>query len=126
MSDSAERVAAYERLRNDPKRQELAERVQRQTAECQRCRWYGPEGHVHPTPSAESVAARNDEQWRQKILAEMGVTYRALSAGPADWRALEASFTILSRYSWAARQGYVCPTTWPPDPVLNDGCQEGS
>jgi hypothetical protein len=33
MSDSAERVAAYERLRNDPKRQELAERVQRQAAD---------------------------------------------------------------------------------------------
>jgi hypothetical protein len=69
----------------------------------------------------ESVVTVNAEKWRQKILAEMGVTYRALSAGPADWRALEASFTILSRYSWAARQGYVCPTTWPPDPVHNDG-----
>lgn len=64
---------------------------------------------TEPAPAADYVAAVNDEKWRQKILAEMGLTYRALSTGPADWHALEATFDLLRRYSHSARQGYGCP-----------------
>lgn len=56
----------------------------------------------------ESVAG-NPERWRQKILAEMGLTYRALSAGPVEWRAFETSCRALEKYAWLARNGYPCP-----------------
>jgi hypothetical protein len=35
--------------------------------------------------TAESTRVANDERWRQKILAEVSLTYRALAGGPVAW-----------------------------------------